>query len=70
MAGQLTAEECAALAGIGGSTWRSYVAREQAPAPVGYDPVSGARVWDEAQVRAWLVERPGRSGRPRKVSGS
>lgn len=70
MQGKLTAEQCAELAGVGASTWRAYVSRGQAPAPSGFDPESGARVWDEAQVRAWLVERPGRPGRPRKVSGS
>jgi hypothetical protein len=56
----LTAVEAATLAGVAASTWRAYVARGQAPAPVGYSPRSGRRVWDAQVVRTWLAARPGR----------
>lgn len=69
MIGKLTAAQCAALVGVAPRTWSAYVARDQAPAPLpGFDPGTGLRVWDEATVRAWMAARPGKSGRPRKVS--
>jgi len=54
---KLRVVEAAARAGIAPSTWRAYVAREQAPAADGqYD----ARTpwWYESTVDAWMAERP------------
>lgn len=45
------------------STWRAYVARGQAPKPIGFHPDTGRRVWDEAQVTAWADQRPGQGAR-------
>lgn len=53
------------LAGAGrpvkAGTWRSYVAREQAPAPV--ERVGREPLWDEDEVKAWIAGRPGRGAR-------
>lgn len=56
-----TATQCAAEWGIAESTWRAAVADGRAPAPLGYDPVTGLRIWDAAQVRDY--PRPGRGAR-------
>lgn len=56
---EVTAAEAAALANIAESTWRAYVARGEAPSPIGYSSKTGRRVWSTAVVRAWLVNRPG-----------
>lgn len=60
---RLTSAEAAARAGIGASTFRGYVARGHAPAPAGFDPKTGLRVWDEAKVMAWIENRPGQGAR-------
>lgn len=59
----LTAVEAARLAGVAESTWRAYVARGQAPAPTAWDPSTGRRVWDTAEVQSWLSSRPGAGAR-------
>lgn len=56
--GLLTSGECAQLAGCTPSTWRAYVARGQAPAPVA--AVGRSKLWDAQQVREWATARPGR----------
>lgn len=50
-----TAEDCAAYLGIAANTWRSYVARHQAPEPerkFGRSPV-----WRPRVVKTWDVSR-------------
>ena len=54
---RLTVAQVAARIGVAASTWRSYVARDQAPKPDGhYD----ARTpwWLAEAVDAWRVEHP------------
>lgn len=46
---------------VAASTWRSYVARGQAPAPT--KRVSTAPLFDEDSVRKWARDRPGRGAR-------
>lgn len=60
-AGHLTADEVAALLGIKASTWRSYVAREQAPKPAG--SVGRTPLWLRADVEGWAASRPGQGAR-------
>jgi predicted DNA-binding transcriptional regulator AlpA len=57
-----TAPQCAEHTGSAVSTWRAYVARQQAPATVG---ALGDRtpLWDAEQVREWNAARPGRGAR-------
>jgi hypothetical protein len=55
---------CAAMAGIGESTWRGYVSRGQAPPPGRRHPDSGQPEWEAWVVQAWIGSRPG-PGRPR-----
>lgn len=46
---------------IKASTWRSYVARDQAPKPVRYqgrEPLYAAE-----EIENWIAERPGRGAR-------
>jgi len=53
-----TAEQCAAFLGISANTWRSYVAREQAPQP---DRMFGrSPAWRPRKIQAWDVSRPRR----------
>lgn len=63
LAVMLTAAQAAALAGVGESTWRSYVARGQAPRPDARDLRSGSPGWMEATVVAWAATRPGPGAR-------
>jgi hypothetical protein len=49
----------AARAGVKPGTWRSYVARGQAPEPDGYEEVSGTPWWWPTTIDFWLVNRPG-----------
>lgn len=51
-----TDAQCAEHWAISPSTWRAYVARNQAPKPIGYDDHTGRRVWNPEEVRA---QRPG-----------
>ncbi len=48
------------------STWRSYVAREQAPLPV--DSVGSKPLWLAADVQAWGTNRPGQGSRKHRAS--
>ena len=54
-----TVQQCAEHVGIKASTWRSYVARDQAPQPI--RRIGATPVWDAAQIRAW--RRPGQGSR-------
>ena len=56
MSERLTVAQAASLAGVRPSTWRSYVAREQAPRPDGqFD--GRTPWWHEETVREWMEER-------------
>jgi hypothetical protein len=57
----LTVRDAAAWAGVTPSTWRSYVARGQAPAADGH--LGATPYWHESTVRAWLDNRPGQGRR-------
>lgn len=54
--------------GISAATWRSYVARWQAPRPAGTAMMVGPTLkrvmarpyWDPDEVRAWFAARPGK----------
>lgn len=57
-----TVQQCAEFVGVKPPTWRAYVKRGQAPAPLrrfGRTPI-----WDATTVRQWKEERPGQ-GRKR-----
>lgn len=58
---ELERSEAAALAGITPDTWSSYVARGQAPAASRH--VGRTPLWDEAEVRHWVENRPGPGSR-------
>ena len=60
---RVTEVEAAGLAGVARSTFRAYVSRGQAPAPVGYSGTTGLREWDRADIEHWLANRPGRGVR-------
>jgi CRISPR-associated protein Csx17 len=59
----LTAAQSAGAAGIRESTFRSYVARGQAPGPDARDLASGRPGWCAATIGAWLASRPGAGAR-------
>lgn len=61
-----TSAECAAAWDVQASTWLSYVSRGQAPQPLPETDDRGRRVWDAAEVRAFV--RPG-VGRSRAGAG-
>lgn len=62
MTKKLRVTEAAARAGVADSTWRAYVAREQAPAADGqYD--GRTPYWFESTVDAWIAARPGQGTR-------
>lgn len=50
-------------AGVQPSTWRSYMARGQAPEPDGREEISGTPWWYEATVDGFIRSRPGRGYR-------
>jgi hypothetical protein len=56
-----TAEDCARFLGISAATWRSYVAREQAPAAE--RQFGRTNVWRPSTVRAWHSSRRGQGWR-------
>lgn len=58
---RLLRTEAAELAGVSPDTWSGYVTRGQAPGPV--ERIGSTPRWDEAEVRAWLANRPGRGSR-------
>lgn len=64
------AARCAEHCGISTDTWRSYVTRRNAGAPIAYGetvlPGQTRRtlVWDRQQVIDWHAGRPGKGGRP------
>lgn len=55
-----TVRQCADHLGIQPGTWRSYVARGQAPKPTRHLD-QRTPLWSAAEVRAW--QRPGRGAR-------
>lgn len=66
----LTGAQCAELVGVKPSTWRSLV--RQGYAPAADDPGLGPanrRIgrWYRSTVLAFIAQRPGRTGRPRKA---
>lgn len=63
----MTEADAAQYLGIARSTWRSYVARNFAPAPVGFDPHNGRRVWNRAEVESWARNRPGAGDRTQEL---
>lgn len=58
---EMTRDEAAELAGVRPDTWSGYVSRGQAPAPKRH--VGRTPVWDEAEIRDWMENRPGRGSR-------
>lgn len=62
-----TEAEAAEHVGVCRSTWRSYVARDFAPAPVGFDPQTGYRVWGRREVERWTERRPGSGDRTKEL---
>jgi predicted DNA-binding transcriptional regulator AlpA len=63
---RLTAEGVADLLGVSRSTVSSYASRGQMPKPSPC-PCCGSSTWDADEIRLWASNRPGRTGRPRKV---
>lgn len=57
MGREITSDEAAELAGVARKTFSGYVARGQAPKPVRH--VGRTPVWDEAELKAWMANRPG-----------
>ena len=63
MSDRLTVSDAAALAGVAASTWRAYVAREQAPPADGrFD--GRTPWWHESTVREWMARRLGTTKGP------
>lgn len=58
----LTIAEAAARAGVTAATWRSYVARDQAPKPDEHDRW-GHPMWSPETIDTWLAARRGRGWR-------
>lgn len=56
---RLTVAQVAALAGVKPSTWRAYVSRGQAPAPVAHLDAR-TPLWDRVEVEAWAAGRRSR----------
>jgi hypothetical protein len=59
---RLTVAEAAKRAGVTPATWRSYVAREQAPKADGQHDKRTPWWWDST-VDTWLAGKPGRGRR-------
>ena len=71
-----TAQQIQEHIGINTSTWRSYVARRDAGAPIALGTIREVdhlgitrtlSVWECDTVLAWHAGRPGKGGRPRKI---
>ncbi|KIA59382.1 helix-turn-helix transcriptional regulator [Nocardia vulneris] len=64
---EITAQQCVDILfettgrRIGPGTFRSYAHRGYAPAPVRH--IGRTPVWDEAEIVAWIAERPGQGTR-------
>lgn len=56
-----TARQCAEHTGTAASTWRAYVTRAQAPAPVAQLD-DRTPLWDAEDVEQWHANRPGHGG--------
>jgi len=63
MAKKLGIAQAAARLGVKPSTWRAYMAREQAPAPDGREEISGTPWWWDSTIDAFGKARPGRGAR-------
>jgi hypothetical protein len=61
MGRQITRDQAAVIAGVAPDTFSGYVSRGQAPSPVRH--VGRTPLWDEAKVKAWAGNRPGRGAR-------
>lgn len=59
----VTADEAAALLGVGRDTWYAYRHLRGRPAPVWRNPATGLQEWDREAVTAWHATRPGRGWR-------
>lgn len=60
--------EAAKLCSLTPESWRSYVARGLAPAPV--LRLAASPFWTTGVLAAWLSKRPGRGGRPPKTTAA
>lgn len=59
-----TAQAAAHCGGVNPGTYRDYVNRLNAPGPLNErDPVTGAKLYDAAAVRAWHENRLGKGWR-------
>jgi hypothetical protein len=68
-AGLWTTGQVAQHCGVNPGTYRDYVSRLDAPGPVdARDPVTGAKLYDAAAVKAWHANRPGKGWRGSQVS--
>lgn len=64
----LTVEECAQLVGVTPSTWRAYVARQQAPEPTAR--YARTPLWERSVVAAWHAgRRSQQSTQPQETAG-
>lgn len=61
MGSEITSDQAAEIAGVARDTWYGYVARDQAPKPV--RRVGRTPLWDEAEVKEWQQNRPGKPSR-------
>ena len=59
-----TAHQCCEYVGVTRSTWSTYAARGQGPAPVAHLDAR-TPLWGADEVRDWHANRPGSPGRPR-----
>lgn len=66
MAERLGGPAVAAYLRIKPSTWRAFVARNQAPPPDGIDDAFGRQYWLKSTLDKWKASRPGHGGRPPK----
>ncbi len=60
---RLGARAAAEYLGISPGTWRSYVARGQAPKPDGIDEGFGRAYWLTSKLKEWQDNRPGPGAR-------
>ena len=62
-----TSQAAAHCGGVKPSTYRDYVAKLGAPAPLRErDPATGAKLYDAEAVKAWHAGRPGKGWRKKE----